>query len=113
MAIVTIYIKKKQVNVKIPLPYTESPSINKTSPCNEHTLTPHFYIVKLGFTGVAIHFFLIFALKHRLWVLTIYALSKNKKNITIFHLKISIFTAVENRSMLHGRVFVMEPHLLC
>ena len=30
-------------------------------------LTPHFYKVKLGFTGVFI--FLIFALKHRLWVL--------------------------------------------
>ena len=29
---------------------------------------PHFYIVKLGFTGVYI-IFLIFAQKHRLWVL--------------------------------------------
>ena len=28
--------------------------ITKTSPCNEHPLTPHFYIVKLGFTGVYI-----------------------------------------------------------
>ena len=25
-----------------------------TFPCNEHPLTPHFYIVKLGFTGVYI-----------------------------------------------------------
>ena len=41
--------------------------ITKTSPCNENPLTPHFYIVKLGFTGVYI--FLIFAPKHRLWVL--------------------------------------------
>ena len=41
--------------------------ITKTSPCNEHPLTPHFYIVKLGFTGV--YFFLMFAPKHRLWVL--------------------------------------------
>ena len=32
------------------------------------TLTPHFYIVKLGFTGVYI-IFLISAQKHRLWVL--------------------------------------------
>ena len=61
-----------------------------TCPCNEHPLPPHFYIVKLGFRGVFI--FLIFALKHRLWVLvrtasprrfrrvaTIYVLSKNKK----------------------------------
>ena len=42
----------------------------KTSPCNEHPLISHFYIVKLGFTGVNWYtFFLIFALKHRLWVL--------------------------------------------
>ena len=32
-------------------------------------LAPHFYKVKLGFTGVYIHYFLIFALKHILWVL--------------------------------------------
>ena len=31
-------------------------SITKTSPCNEDPLTPHFYIVKLGFTGVFIIF---------------------------------------------------------
>ena len=37
-------------------------------PSNVDPLTPHFYIVKLVFTGVYI-FFLIFALKHRLWVL--------------------------------------------
>ena len=41
--------------------------LHETCPCNEHPLTPHFYIVKLGFTGV--YFFLIFAPKHRLWVL--------------------------------------------
>ena len=35
-------------------------------------------------------------------------MSKNKKNITIFHLKSIIFTAVENRSILHGRVFEMK-----
>ena len=28
----------------------------QTSPCNEHPLTPHFYIVKLGCTGVYIFF---------------------------------------------------------
>ena len=32
-------------------------NITKTSPCNENPLTPHFYIVKFGFTGV--YFFLI------------------------------------------------------
>ena len=30
--------------------------ITKTIPCNEDPLTPHFYIVKLGFTGVYIVF---------------------------------------------------------
>ena len=40
-------------------------SIMITGPCNVHPLTSHFYIVKLGFTWV----FLIFSLKHRLWVL--------------------------------------------
>ena len=68
-------------------------NITKTCPCNEDPLTPHFYIVKLGCTGVYI-FFLIFALKHRLWVLirtasmrrfqcvpTINVLSKIKKKI--------------------------------
>ena len=30
------------------------PDITKTSLCNEASLTPHFYIVKLGFTGVYI-----------------------------------------------------------
>ena len=41
--------------------------IRITRPCDLYPLTPHFYIVKLGCTGVYI--FLIFALKHRLWVL--------------------------------------------
>ena len=40
-------------------------------------------------------------------VLTIYALSKNKKNVTIFHLKIIIYTAVKYCSILHGHACVM------
>ena len=36
--------------------------IMKISPCDEDPLTPLFYIVKLGFTGVCIFFF---ALKHQ------------------------------------------------
>ena len=66
-------------------------------------LKPHFYLVKLGFTGVHI-ISLISAQKHRLWVLvrtasprrflrvlTIYVLSRNMKNITVFlYLKIFI-----------------------
>ena len=43
-------------------------SITKTRLCNADPLKPHFYIVKLGFTGVNI-FFLISVQKHRLWVL--------------------------------------------
>ena len=44
--------------------------INLTKTClhNFDPLKPHFYIVKLGFTGVYI-IFLISARKHRLWVL--------------------------------------------
>ena len=92
--------------------------ITKTSLCNENPVTPHFYIIKLAFTGVYV--FLIFAPKHRLWVLvrsasvrrflrvpTIYVLSKNKKNIKSFHLKIKIFTVLKNCCILQGRVFVM------
>ena len=34
-------------------------------------------------------------------------MSKNKKHVAIFHLKIFVFTALENCSILHGHVFVM------
>ena len=40
--------------------------ITKTYLYNFDPFKPHFYIVKLGFTGVYISF-LISALKHRLW----------------------------------------------
>ena len=43
------------------------PVITETSQYNFDLLIPHFYIVKLGFTGVYI-IFLISAQKHRLWV---------------------------------------------
>ena len=43
-------------------------AITKTYLYNFDPLKPHFYIVKLGFTGVYT-IFLIFAQKHRLWVL--------------------------------------------
>ena len=48
--------------------------IRKTRP-----LTPHFYIVNLGFTGVYT-FFLIFSIKHILWVLVRTA-STSTKNL--------------------------------
>ena len=54
-------------------------------------------------------FFLIFGLKHRLWVLvrtTICVLSTNKKNKKN-HMKIIILTAVKYLSILHGHVCVM------
>ena len=41
----------------------------KTGLYNFDIFKPHFYIVKLGFTGMYF-FFLILAQKHRLWVLT-------------------------------------------
>ena len=44
------------------------PHITKTCLYNFDPIQPHFYIVKLGFTGVYI-IFLISAQKHRLWVL--------------------------------------------
>ena len=37
-------------------PYFLIHYITKTSLCNEHPLTPHFHIVKVGFTGVYIFF---------------------------------------------------------
>ena len=36
--------------------------IMQTFPCNEHPLTPHFYIEKLGFTGLYMFFFFLFLL---------------------------------------------------
>ena len=48
--------------------FLPSKIITKTCLYNVYPLKPHFYIVKLGFTGVYI-IVLISALKHRLWVL--------------------------------------------
>ena len=84
--------------------------------------TPLLYSKTLVYR--CIHFFLIYAIKHRLWVLirtasmrrrrfkcvpTINVLSKNEENNIIFHLKINIFTAVKYCCILHGRVCVLEP----
>ena len=49
--------------------------ITKTYLYNFDPLKLHFYIIKLGFTGVYI-IFLISAQKHRLWVLVRTALSR-------------------------------------
>ena len=45
------------------------PNIRITCPCDLYRLAPHFYIVKLGFTGVY-GFSYFFALKQRLWALS-------------------------------------------
>ena len=84
-------------------------SITKTCLYNFDPLKPHFYVVKLGFTGVYI-IFLISAQKHRLWVLvrtaslrrfqrvpTIYILSRNMKNIRFFF--------IWNLSFCGGKIF--------
>ena len=76
--------------------------IRKTCPCDEYPLKPPFYIVKLGYAGV--YLFFLFLLKNidcgyslepprrGERVPTIYVLSKNKKNIKIFPVKVLIFT---------------------
>ena len=59
-----------------------------------------------------IYYFLTFPLKHRLWVLVRNAsLRKNKKNVSLIHLKIIVFTAVKYCSILHRRAFVMTETL--
>ena len=55
-----------QVLVSLWFYYLTRPS-RKRIRVTKTPLTPHLYIVKLGFTE-GIHYFLIFALKHRLWV---------------------------------------------
>ena len=78
-----------------------------TYPCSVDPRTRHFYIVKIGFTGVFI--FSYFVLKHRLLVLVrnvanvVITCTKNlcfeqikKKSIKIFQLKVTIFTAIES-----------------
>ena len=64
---------------------TLRPIITKTRLYYFDPIKPHFYIVKLGFTRVHI-IFLISAQKHKLWVLTMYVLSRNMKNISICYL---------------------------
>ena len=87
------------------------PCITKTCLYNFDPLKPHFYIVKLGFTGIHTNF-LISAEKHSLWVLTIYVLSRNMKHIRIFYLKIFIFLAEKFSVYLNRRVFIMNIILL-
>ena len=84
--------------------------ITKTRLYNFDPLKPHFYVVKLGFTGVYI-IFLISAQKHRLWVVVRthslcfeqkYEIYKSflTENFQILEVKFSIY--------LNRRVFVMK-----
>ena len=90
-------------------------NITKTYLYNFDPLKPHFYIVKLGFTGVYI-IFLISARKHRLWVL-VEAVLTSTNNLCFeqkyekyqnfsadnFHFLVVKFSVYLNR-----RVFVMN-----
>ena len=93
--------------------HQESPHyITKTCPCNEHPLTPHFYIVKLGFTGVYIIFLFLlqnigcgYSLEPRT-----HNLCFEQKNETLQknYIENYHFYCRENRCKLHGRDFVMK-----
>ena len=92
--------------------------IRITCPCNVYPLIPHFYIVKLGYAGVYLFFLFLlqnidcgYSLEPPRRVLTIYVLSKNKKNIKNFLLKFFNFYNLKNLCILHGRVFVVS--MLC
>ena len=100
------FSERKQICMKCQSLFSGKNIITKTCLYNSpppHPLKPHFYKVKLGFTGVYI-IFLISAQKHTLWVLvrtalprrykrlpTIYVLSRNMKISDFFYLKIFIF----------------------
>ena len=76
-------------------------SITKTYLYNFDPLKPHFYIVKLGFTGVYI-IFLISGQKHRLWS------GSNKYPQSMFLSEVFQFLEVKFSIYLHRRVFVMS-----
>ena len=93
-------------------------SIIKTRLYNFDPLKPHFYIVKLGFTGVYI-IFLISAQKHRLWVLVGTASSRRFQRVPTICFKQKYekyqnflsenfhFTAMKVSVYLNRHVFVM------
>ena len=62
------------LNIRFQIIKGKTLDIRKTCPCNEYPRKPHFYTVKLGFTGVYLFFF-IFAPKYRLWVLAMAVLT--------------------------------------
>ena len=96
--------------------------ITKTCLYNFDPLRPHFYIVKLGFTGVqCIHYFSYYCIKHRLW----YWLEPSRRGGSneypqfmfwaeiwkiseFFYLKNFSFLEVKLSIYLNRRVFVMQ-----
>ena len=81
-------------------------SISKTCLYNFDPLKPHFYTVKLGFTGVYINF-LISAQKHRLWVPTVYVFEQKYENYQNFLFENFHFYVVKFSVYLNRRVSVM------
>ena len=79
-------------------------------PIHVDPLKPHFYIVKLGFTGVYINF-LIFAQNIDCGHSSTNNLcfEQKHKKYQIFYLKIFIFLMVKFSMYLNRRVFVMFP----
>ena len=63
MLIIRKHVTLQQKNAHVSTAGKVSQRIMQTCPCNADPLTPHFYIVKLRFTG-GTHYFLIFGLKH-------------------------------------------------
>ena len=75
----------------------------KTCLYNFYPLKPHFYIVKLGFTGVYIAF-LIFAHNHRLWVLVRTASARRRGGSNEYPQ--SIFDLIMSRNMKISEFFI-------
>ena len=96
------------------IPGIQSKNITKRRLYNFAPLKPHFYIVKLGFTGVYIIFLILlknidcgYLQRQFQCVPTIYVLSRNIKNIRIFYLKIFLFWLKKISVYLNRRVFLM------
>ena len=93
-----------------------------TKPClyNYDPLKPHFYIVKLGFTGVYVVFLIYthnidcgYSLEPPRRVPTIYVLSRNMKYIKVFLSEIFQFLEVKFSIYLNRFVFVMHFLIHC
>ena len=87
--------------------------IRITCPCGLYPIRPHFNIVKVGCTWVYI--FLIFALKHRLWVNEAVLMCTHNQCFTAkirkileFFIRKTKFYSHEILLYIHGRVFVMS-----